>query len=233
MLYCSKCGRQLTDEAHFCLSCGAPAALSTEEGRRKEKFDGVVHKCPQCGEVVSSFEAYCPTCGHELRGVISAESVSQLDQRLMEAKSEDERATIIRSFPVPNTREDLLEFIILASANMNNLNDGQELEAWKSKFEQSYQKAKISFGDSPSFSKIEDMRESVTSRMRQEEIDRGIRLSIKTLAHPLVLIVAAGLVIHEIVWLLDGNGFGLMNVIFDALVLWAAIKAAGKLRKQM
>ena len=33
---------------------------------RKTVYDGAIHKCPSCGEVVNSFVSICPACGFEL-----------------------------------------------------------------------------------------------------------------------------------------------------------------------
>lgn len=64
MAFCTNCGQELAEEAKFCASCGK-AVDSNSTYQRKTVYDGVIHKCPNCGEVLSSFLANCPACGFE------------------------------------------------------------------------------------------------------------------------------------------------------------------------
>ena len=82
----------------------------------------------------------------------------------------------IRTYSVPNTKEDVFEFMILASSNINmsaimaespsdaGANSTEELnamkarnDAWQTKMEQVYQKAKFAFGDDADFIKIQNL----------------------------------------------------------------------------
>lgn len=64
MAFCTNCGQELAEGAKFCASCGK-AVDSNSTYQRKTVYDGVIHKCPNCGEVLSSFLANCPACGFE------------------------------------------------------------------------------------------------------------------------------------------------------------------------
>ncbi len=84
-----------------------------------------------------------------------------------------EKLKIIESFPIPNTKEDITEFMILASSNIDPLvlgglnaggrsldnyyNSLELCKAWKVKMDQAYKKAKVSFGNDPDFYKIENI----------------------------------------------------------------------------
>lgn len=80
------------------------------------------------------------------------------------------KANLISTFTIPNNLEDILEFMILSSSNIipgyiaENIyaNDrvqiqkmSREQNAWYSKMEQAYNKAKISFGSDPLFEEVE------------------------------------------------------------------------------
>ena len=110
MLFCSECGQKLNDNEKFCHSCGAKTkANSTRKndwlvfveasGSRTPKnesskvtretiYEGNIHKCPNCGETIKSFETVCPSCGHEFRNVTATSSVSELADKILKLESE-------------------------------------------------------------------------------------------------------------------------------------------------
>ena len=169
MAFCINCGQQLPEGAKFCAECGTTTNQAGTQ-KRRVVFDGQVHKCPNCGELLKSFMANCPACGHELRDITSTSSVKQLALKLQEiestrpakkrlldhtvvSKTDEQKVTLIRSFSIPNTKEDLLEFFILASSNismeryssMDDVTESQKAvsDAWEAKFEQAYHKSKV------------------------------------------------------------------------------------------
>ena len=75
--FCSHCGARLRDGVKFCENCreavpvkaAEPIDKDTGTERKTERsyiYEGVVHKCPNCGEVLGSFELNCPACGYEI-----------------------------------------------------------------------------------------------------------------------------------------------------------------------
>ena len=185
MAFCSKCGKELTEDAEFCSGCGT-AVGSTEQkkdNQRKVSFDGEVHKCPNCGEILKGFESVCSACGFEIRGTKTAESVQEFVKKLEAVDAEkggsawlahqafgegqlspieEKKVNLIKNFPIPNTKEDIREFMILASTNLDPiLYESQSktaktalMGAWKVKMNQAYQKAKMSFGESSDFRSV-------------------------------------------------------------------------------
>lgn len=153
VMFCPYCGTKLDDGARFCKNCGeavsdtaeqTPKVQQTESpdgnpSERKTVYEGYIHKCPNCGEVLDSFAVNCPTCGYEFRGVKGAISVREFAKKLEEIESKRptsrfgfkkvlenqntvnetdmKKISLIRSFVIPNTKEDMLEFLILASSN--------------------------------------------------------------------------------------------------------------------
>ncbi|MBQ8813281.1 MAG: zinc ribbon domain-containing protein [Lachnospiraceae bacterium] len=65
MAFCINCGQALSEEAKFCVACGTATMQSNTTTQRKIVFEGSIHKCPSCGEVVSTFLTNCPACGFE------------------------------------------------------------------------------------------------------------------------------------------------------------------------
>jgi hypothetical protein len=149
----------------------SPSAKSNKEGDLK--------KCPSCGAPVSSFNTICSDCGHEFRNTQAASSIQKLYdeiQKIEESERSRERswaqkidgdmgiqksiaarqASAISAFPVPNTREDLLEFLSIASSEakkklslfiMNAHPDAILKQAWQTKCEQVITKARLSMKD--------------------------------------------------------------------------------------
>lgn len=198
MAFCTKCGKALLDDAHFCGNCGAATGASNND-KRQTVYSGELHKCPQCGEVLNSFTPLCPACGYEIRGVKAVNSVKELQHKLelIESgreskrtrskkdrlygeeltKTDEQKISLIRSFAIPNTKEDLYEFLILAGSNIDvDLYDGSVLkndarlavsDAWKAKYEQAYQKAKILLNKDQRFSEIEAIYNTTHKSIKQ------------------------------------------------------------------
>lgn len=141
MPFCVNCGQELADGAKFCPECGT--STTNNNTKRKSVYDGEIHKCPNCGEVLESFVSNCPACGHELRGVNSANSVKEFASKLEKTSSDSDKANLIRIFPIPNNKEDIYEFMILASTNIGEILSPNVSEAWAVKVEQCYQKAQV------------------------------------------------------------------------------------------
>ena len=196
MAFCTNCGKQVNEGTRFCESCGKVVDVTQNEknNQRKTVYDGEIHKCPNCGEVLNSFLTNCPSCGYELRGTSATNSVKELAKKLeeLEAKRppkkihsmfskpfnreqlsniDEQKISLIKNFVIPNTKEDIMEFVVLASSNIDiksyglfgmqnqNINPAQrELsDAWLAKFEQAYEKAKLSFGETTEVIKIKNI----------------------------------------------------------------------------
>ena len=160
MANCAKCGAKLEKDARFCGACGSKVndKQENEGAQRRTVYDGGIYKCPNCGAILKSFVKNCPECGYELRGAAKTESVSEFSLKYIDAASNGKKVDLIRSFVIPNTKEDILEFAILAASNIDEDSyireqpddeDADEVsqqevsEAWMAKFEQAYQKAEI------------------------------------------------------------------------------------------
>ena len=85
---------------------------------------GNIVKCPNCGAPIEAGAVKCKECGYVFTNVkanSSAEKLANKLEVLVHASYEDESdrgeamANIIRNFPVPTAKEDLLEFIAALS----------------------------------------------------------------------------------------------------------------------
>lgn len=161
MKRCSNCGTLLRSVDKFCPECGLPTGIKSNT-QRKQVFEGTLHKCPHCGEAIQSFSNNCPSCGFEFRDVRPTFSVKEFERQLhsLDTKRSPDNSTqidqqiinLIQSFSIPNAKEDIIDFMILASSNI--VGDDYKSTAWMSKMEQSYQKASFLFGKDPNFAEI-------------------------------------------------------------------------------
>lgn len=239
--FCSFCGTRLDVGARFCKNCGKTvgqsnqftAEVNTATQLEYEKFsheliterkivyEGNLHKCPNCGEVLEAFVANCPSCGHEIRDKRSSSSVRELAMKLerieaqkmpafeekksvmkmvfgkdlndedevekarehFEEQKKHEKANIIINYSVPNTKEDIMEFMLLASSNINVKYgiDDVVTKAWISKLEQVYEKAKLSMGNSSDFIQIERIYDQKKKQIKDKKI-RGFLIGISCVA---------------------------------------------------
>lgn len=138
---------------------------------------GGLKKCPACGALIQSMQVKCPECGYEFHNVEANSTVKQLQQKLDEieasAKPSDDKisvfssglvdpigrrkAAVIKSCPVPNSKDDLIELLTLCSTNYTpSVNDQNNYEssAWKSKYKQVRAKAKILLKDDPDLAQV-------------------------------------------------------------------------------
>ena len=128
--------------------------------------------CNNCGKELDSFTVVCPACGCEIRDKKATDSVKEFYSDLLIARTTNEKAYLIRSYPIPNAKEDILEFMILACSNIPGEENQNIYEAWLVKAQQAYQKAKLLFGQDSDFAKIQQIYdnciESIDAENRQE-----------------------------------------------------------------
>lgn len=138
---------------------------------------GSVKKCPNCGASVNNTDMFCSQCGYEFNSRESNSTALALLQKLEEIDRQypiqsgtskfasaftgrvsdnvSHKCTLIQNFPIPNTKEDLLEFATLCASNMgrnlsNNDVDGNALTAaWRNKANQVKFKIEILLKDDP------------------------------------------------------------------------------------
>ena len=170
MAFCINCGQELAEGAKFCANCGKAVGVSQNGAKeeRKTVYDGELHKCPNCGERLDSFVTTCPACGYELRGAKVTSYVNDLAQKLENVDTVEQKIDLIRNFYIPNTKEDIYEFFILATSNMNA--GGYDVEAWYTKLEQAYQKARLLFGTNPDFSYFQELYDKASKQKKKLNI---------------------------------------------------------------
>ncbi len=208
MAFCGNCGAKLLEGAKFCQKCGSPtAANSQRKTEREHEYYGKIYKCPSCGEPLDSFVSRCPACGLELRGAKATSSVREFALKLEAIESQrgrikrsgffakltqtkqisvidEQKISLIKNFSVPNTKEDILEFMILATSNIDTSvfgafetpDDAKAMaEAWNAKIKQVYEKAKNTCGSDPGFPRIQELYDSCHADMAKKKRKKTVK----------------------------------------------------------
>lgn len=149
---------------------------------------GDVKKCPACGAMVKAFVVSCPDCGYEFRGIEGNTNIKMLMDELAkidaskkvyvenkrsffdmssdpnveeDTRIENNKITLISTFPIPNTKEDILEFLLTAAPLSKNSFWASAIErAWRNKCRQVIEKAHFAFmEDKDTLAKIDAIAE--------------------------------------------------------------------------
>ncbi len=181
MAFCTNCGQQVDGGAKFCANCGTPISQNTSNTERKTVFDGEIHKCPKCGWELKSFDTVCPNpqCGIEIRGRKVSSAVQEFSLKLESIVSVEKRIELIKNFYIPNTKEDIYEFFIYAMSNLST--SEREADAWQVKLEQTYHKAKLSFGNTSEFEYIHNLYIKTSKAHRKKVFKKSIRKQWKVI----------------------------------------------------
>ena len=193
MAFCMNCGQEIPNGAKFCSNCGiATGEVKTETSERKTKYEGELHKCPNCGELLEAFVTICPACKYELRGTVATSRVHELSQKIEKIDSVEEKIDLISNFYIPNTKEDIYEFFILAVSNIKADSDCRE--AWVAKLEQAYLKAKLVLGESEDFKYFQDLYDkSIKSSIKNQMVESN-RYKGKTVFVIGIIMIAIGII---------------------------------------
>lgn len=258
MPFCFNCGTELKEDAKYCFECGTKVFDNNKNRQidRETVFEGKIHKCPNCGEILKSFTFVCPLCGHEIRDTFSTYSIMELSRKLEEIEAiqmpqfqskrsimktlvgkdfnnkieeesrqefdeqkEHQKANLILNFPVPNTREDILELMILSSSNINIKKgiDDDVTKAWIQKMEQVFEKAKITMGNSTEFTQIKSIYDRKKTELKNRKF-KGLFIASYFLG--------GYCLIFSFLFFIEGdsNVYGIIGVIIGICILLLGMK---------
>ncbi len=201
--------------------------IGNSESVRREEFYGTVYKCPNCGGRIDSYQTHCDLCGYEVRGVSKStvsELAAQLDriESLRPRKKKGRRLgtqleetdlrkiNLIRSFGIPNTKEALLDFAVLAASNIDyadyaKYGESSISEAWVSSLRQSYEKSRIIGEGSTENAAIKRLVEESEKKIRKEK--RKSWLSILATMGVVCGILAVILIIDGVARVVQGEQY--------------------------
>lgn len=200
---CPSCGETLKSFAANCPSCGHEIRDIGAVGSIKElaiKLEKIeAQKMPVFKEKRSVLKMII---GKDLGDEDEAEEA----RRHFQKQKNQEKANTITNYPIPNTKEDIMEFMLLASSNVNKKGeDDVVLTAWISKLDQVYEKAKLSMGRGSDFTYIQNLYKQTKKQFVVKKVRTFLRyaslvllwfFSMGMLWNPVVTIaIAVGLVL--------------------------------------
>lgn len=170
------------------------------EPHRKVDYEGEIRKCLNCGEPLSAFSVTCPSCGLEIRDRKTSKAIQEFAVKLSQANGQEEKIEVIYSFPVPNTKEDIFEFLILASSNVDGRINESLVDAWSVKLSQIYKKAELSFANDPDFLEVQKLYTQAQKKIRAQKSMQTTKNTANGVMHALsnILIACPGLVLIAI-----------------------------------
>jgi len=229
MAFCVNCGVENADGVKFCNGCGKEVAAAAKAAAPAKEKMGNIRTCPNCGEVLESFQSRCKSCGHELNSVEVSKKISEfVDQvnkfdheiantredpfpgsktaklvgwvvlnlftlgipllvrvvrNLVAPKAskllpaEEKKKSYIENFVVPNSREDIVEFVLFASSKVEALMSNKTSDVgtinmwakmWSSKCSQLQSRAQVVLaGDKQTTEMITRMIDRPQAMMRK------------------------------------------------------------------
>lgn len=118
---------------------------STNSAPKSDKY-GHVRKCPSCGAIVGAFKGTCPECGFEFTEIDANLSSRKLYEALAKENDIRRKQEIIETFPLPNAKADLLEFLTALKPRIYD-QKSEFADAYYKKYAECIEKAKVSFAE--------------------------------------------------------------------------------------
>lgn len=228
MLLCTNCGSEIPNHANFCTHCGTIIRPSPEAppDHQKKFYGGHSHSCPHCGTTLDSFIGHCPACGCELRDQSAAGSVQAFFHESNHTQTIHQKEQLIRNFPIPNAKEDIIEFMILASSNILGEDNQNISSAWLAKFEQAYQKSLIIFRGHADFAQIQQIYDRCLSTITAERRRRISKFTLSTVVRNLAACVGIFFMLVAIFMDLTGSNSALIQLTAYGVLIASAASLA-------
>lgn len=181
------------------------AKSNVQVAAQKSNKYGDIKKCPSCGAVVQSYQGVCPECGYAFENIEANTSVQKLSEKLAKAGKRRFLASIISQFPIPATKSDIIELIMLIQTQLSSL-EGREADevdvyrnACTAKLQECSLKAKLMFPNDPMLQNILNETGKInTEAEKNRKRHNAMRVIIGTIC--LLIGIAGGLYLGYKIW---------------------------------
>lgn len=156
---------------------------------------GELQHCPQCGAVVPASASVCPKCGYEFSEISANSSSVLLATMLAELEYDEDKCQAIETFPLPNSKADLLEFATALKPRIKKL-DNPLSEAYMTKYQELIEKIKVSFPNDPQLKRFADEFDALYASIEQQ---KGKQARKNWLAEHMKLLVTAACIVVALI----------------------------------
>lgn len=164
-------------------------SLAPEQEKPKSQKYGDIRKCPSCGEAVKAISLNCSACGHEFTSIKGNASILDLlekidkieskkntagaqlktTQKFIQGQEFDERKDeLIKNYPIPNTKEDILEFLTYSTSKLTNMSSLDN--PWAAKADEIVMKSRFLFKNDQEMLAILDKYEKQIKKRKKGPI---------------------------------------------------------------
>ena len=152
---CPNCGDIIDAYEAICKNCGYEIRERNTSSAVKEFANKLEKIESKALPVDNEKSAVKKIFGRDFEDV---EETARIREKF-ESQKQGEKINLIKNFPIPNTKEDTIEFMLLAASNIDVKNglDDRCTKAWLSKLEQVYEKSRLMFGNSSDFEQIQNI----------------------------------------------------------------------------
>jgi tetratricopeptide (TPR) repeat protein len=172
------------DEVEMVLE-GRISMLKSSSKNTSTNKAGDLIKCPSCGSQTDSFSTKCADCGHEFRGMKASSTIKELANKLELIEKEiqktdvtddfqqerlfemirQKKSDIIRNFPFPNSREEILELLHFIYPKVNDAKSSdRNYSDWKTRYMEVIGRAKFAYRNDPKMLEELSYFESIKKR---------------------------------------------------------------------
>ena len=162
-------------------------AKAEKSAPKTDKF-GSVRKCPACGAIVGAFKGLCPECGFEFTEVDANLSSKKLYDVLSREKDTKKKQEIIETFPLPNTKADLLEFLTALKPRIVD-QSSEFAGAYFKKYAECIEKAKVSFSGDKQLQTFIDDFDKLKKELQRKKVVTTVKKHWKLAAAGLVAVI--------------------------------------------
>jgi hypothetical protein len=100
---------------------------------KKSSFEkaGSIKTCPACGEILKPLSLKCEACGHDVNVAKNLQSVDDFYKSLNRITDINKRIQIISDYPVPTSKDDIIQFLAICFSHAKVLTRDQEFEIYQ------------------------------------------------------------------------------------------------------
>lgn len=160
-----------------------------EDYEKKSSKRGEVRKCPQCGEIVYSYMVECPSCHFVFDDAEANLSSLILAEKLEGLEYDEDKCQAIETFPIPNSKTDLLEFLTSLKPRVKKV-DNPLSEAYFVKYQECIEKAKVSFPNDKELQTFVREYEALAMDVEKRKRNMWVKDHLKQLVIAVCIILA-------------------------------------------